>query len=483
MSGNKLNPIVPIILCGGSGSRLWPLSRKSYPKQYLKLDPRDNYSLLQNTQKRIEKLKETTDPILICNEDHRFIVAEQMKEININPKSILLEPVGKNTAPAITLASLKSLETEEDPILLIMSSDHKVDNVDEFINTVSRGLKYAKNGNLVTFGIEPLTPETGYGYIEIEKIFNNSQKEGLKIKSFKEKPNLSNAKIFLEEKRYLWNSGIFLFKAKTILKELKKFHPELINTCKKSLNNDLMDLDFQRLNKDIFNQCQDISIDVAVMEKSNLGIVLPLSVGWSDIGNWKSVWETSNKNQLGNKISGQVITKDSTNCYIRSENRLLVTLGIKNLIIVETNDAILIANQSYSQDVKDVVKELESKNIKEGIEHRKIFRPWGHYVSIVEGEKWQIKLIHVKPGEMLSLQKHHHRSEHWVVVKGTAKVEINKTVSELRENQSTYIPLGSIHRLANPGKVPLILVEVQSGNYIGEDDIERLEDNYGRINK
>lgn len=477
------NSIIPVILCGGTGSRLWPLSRKSFPKQYLKLDIDEKYTLLQSTQKRISNMKNILEPILICNEDHRFIVAEQMKEININPKAILLEPIGKNTAPAITLAALKALDNKEDSILLVMSSDHKVDLNDKFVEVLEKGAKYAQQGRIVNFGVIPTSPETGYGYIEAEDIFSDSNPTGSNILSFKEKPNLETAKKFIEAKRFLWNSGIFMFKAKVILSELEKYNPNLIRDCQKSLKPNLIDLDFQRLDNKFFSQCPNISIDVAVMEKTNLGTVLPLDVGWSDIGNWKSVWETSKKDKHGNKLIGNTLSKDSENCYIRSEKRLIVSLGMKNSIVIETSDAILIADNSYAQDVKDIVQKLEDKKIKEGREHKKIYRPWGHYISVVDGDRWQVKLISVKPGEMLSLQMHHHRSEHWVVVNGTAKVEINNKETILCENQSTYIPLGSTHRLSNPGKIPLLLIEVQSGTYIGEDDIERIEDNYGRITK
>ncbi len=477
------NSIIPIILCGGTGSRLWPLSRKSFPKQYLKLDKDEKYSLLQSTQKRISNMKNILEPILICNEDHRFIVAEQMKEININPKAILLEPIGKNTAPAITLAAIKALDDIEDSVLLVMSSDHKVDLNDKFVEVLEKGAKYAQQGRIVNFGVIPTSPETGYGYIEAEDIYSGSDPKGSNILSFKEKPNLETAKKFIEAKRFLWNSGIFMFKAKVILRELEKYNPNLISNCQKSLKPNLLDLDFQRLDMKFFSQCPNISIDVAVMEKTNLGTVLPLDVGWSDIGNWKSVWETSKKDKNGNKLIGNILSKESENCYIRSEKRLIVSLGMKNSIVIETSDAILIADNSYAQDVKDIVQKLEEKKIKEGREHKKIYRPWGHYISVVDGDRWQVKLISVKPGEMLSLQMHHHRSEHWVVVNGTAKVEINNKETILCENQSTYIPLGSTHRLSNPGKIPLLLIEVQSGAYIGEDDIERIEDNYGRITK
>ncbi len=474
------DPIIPVILCGGSGSRLWPLSRNSFPKQFLSIDSKDNRTLLQETQERINDLKNLQDPILICNEEHRFVVAEQMRQIDIRPQSILLEPFGKNTAPAIALAALKSLQKENDPILLILSSDHKIKNKKIFIETINAGLEYALNENLVTFGIVPNFPHTGYGYIESENICKDESIKGSRIKRFIEKPSLEKAKIFCEQGTFTWNSGIFLFKAKTIIKEIKKHYPEIIKTCIESLKENLLDLDFQRLNSAAFSACPSISIDNAVMEKTDIGIVVPLQAGWSDIGSWDSVWEISNKDKNRNVISGKVMAEDTIDCLIRSENRLVVGIGLKNLVIVETDDALLISDKGRSEYIKDIVNKLKKNNIPEGQRHKKIYRPWGNYTSIVEDERWQVKLIYVKPGEKLSQQMHHHRSEHWVVVSGTAKIEIDSKEEILSENQSTYIPLGSTHRLTNPGKIPLLLVEVQSGSYLGEDDIKRFHDNYGR---
>ncbi len=473
--------IIPIILCGGSGSRLWPLSRKSFPKQFLSINSETNKSLLQSTLERIQTLKELNEPILICNEDHRFIVAEQMREINITPNKILLEPFGKNTAPAITLAALKAIELDEDPVLLILSSDHIIKNKKKFIQSINQGLKYASKDFLINFGIITTSPETGYGYIKSKNPLDDLSNNGSEIDSFIEKPDLEKAKLFIQDKRFTWNSGIFLFKAKLILKEIEFHNPDILKYCKKAIRKDLLDLDFQRLDSKEFAKCPDISIDFAVMEKTKKAMVFPLNVGWTDIGSWNSVWEISKKNEDGNVIEGNVITKDTSNSYLRSEKRLIATIGIKDLIIVETSDAILITNKNQTQDVKNIVGQLKSKKISAGVQHKKIYRPWGFYESIVEEKRWQVKLINVKPGEKLSLQKHHHRSEHWVVVSGTAKVEIEDKEITLYENQSSYIPLGSKHRLSNPGKIPLILIEVQSGSYLGEDDIERFKDNYGRL--
>tara|TARA_B100000989_G_scaffold133506_1_gene99178 strand:+ start:8116 stop:9555 length:1440 start_codon:yes stop_codon:yes gene_type:complete len=472
--------IIPIILCGGSGTRLWPLSRESYPKQFLNLDNEDKKSLLQKTQERILHLENAIDPILICNEAHRFIVAEQMREINQKPNSIILEPFGKNTAPAIALGALMAIEISENSIILALSSDHLIKNNENFIEVLNKGLKYAENNSLVTFGIIPTSPEIGYGYIKSEKPFIDDEIIGNKIKEFTEKPNFETAKKFVKDKRYLWNSGIFMFKAKTIIEELEKYAPKVIESCKQSINKSTKDLDFTRLNFEAFKKSPNLPIDIAVMEKTDRGIVLPLDAGWSDIGSWQAVWETSNKDKKGNYIQGKVITKSVENCYLRGDSRLIVGIGISDLAIIETNDAILISKITDTQKVKDIVNELKSKNIPEGQKHKKIYRPWGHYLSLVEKSRWQVKLIMVKPGEKLSLQMHHHRSEHWVVVNGTAKVELDNKIKMLSENESVYIPLRGKHRLSNPGKINLILIEVQSGSYVGEDDIVRFDDKYGR---
>ncbi len=479
----KSRPIIPVILCGGSGTRLWPLSRDSFPKQYLTLDNNEKKSLLQQTQERIKDLKNTLNPIIICNEDHRFLVAEQLRAINTKPLSILLEPFGRNTAPAIALAAFKALETEKDPILIVLSSDHEIKNKIEFLEVIKRGLKYVDENKLVTFGIIPKSPETGYGYIKGETSFSKVDFKGSNILEFTEKPDLETAKKFIKDKRYTWNSGMFMFTATSILNEIKRFSPEIYAQCFNSIEESNKDLDFQRLNKDHFLKCPNLSIDCAVMEKTTKGVVLPMDVGWSDIGSWQSVWDSAEKDANGNFSQGKTLIEKTKNCYIRSENRLVVALGLKDLVIVETNDAILISNKKDSQLVKDVVKKLKDKKIPEGLSHRKIYRPWGHYVSIVEDSRWQVKLIKVKPGEQLSLQMHHHRSEHWVVVNGTAQIELNSEKKVLTENQSVYIPLGSKHRLSNPGKIPLVLIEVQSGSYVGEDDIVRFEDRYGRQEK
>ena len=476
----KTNKIIPILLSGGTGSRLWPLSRESFPKQYQSISHNTHRSLLQMTQERISDLKNTLAPIIICNEEHRFIVAQQMKEINIKPLSILLEPSSKNTAPAVTIAALKALEIDADPLLLFLSADHNIKNKDKFIEVINEAVSFAERGRLVAFGVTPTCPETGYGYIESEKPFLNNIKNGYKIVRFIEKPDLEKAEQLIKDRRFLWNSGIFLFKASSILRELEKFAPKILSSCKESLKDQHYDLDFQRLERKSFELCEKISIDVAVMEKTNLGTVLPLNVGWSDIGNWESLWKYDKKDKNNNVITGKVLTTNSKNSYIRSESKLIVCLGIKNLIVVETNDAILVTDKDLSQDVKQIVEKLNLEGFTEAKIHKKIYRPWGHYQSIENGDRWQIKKIVVNPNEALSLQMHHHRSEHWIIVNGTAKVEINEKEKLLEENQSVYIPLASKHRLSNPGKVPLVLIEVQSGSYLGEDDIVRFKDDYGR---
>ena len=476
------NFVIPLILCGGSGTRLWPLSRESLPKQFLSLNTKNNLSLLQNTITRILDLKDIQPPIIICNEEHRFLVAEQMREIHVEPESIILEPFGKNTAPAISIGAFKALEKYEDPVLLVLSSDHEIRNKDNFINSIKLGLNYVLDNKIVSFGIIPSKPETGYGYIQSEKPLSFKNIEGQIIKAFKEKPTLETAQKYLRDKCYTWNSGIFMFKAKTILDEINQAEPDLIKSCKKAFDTSFGDLDFQRLDKNEFEKSPNISIDIAVMEKTRKGIVIPLDAGWSDIGSWSTIWENGKKDKDGNVRLGDTLIKETSNCYVRGENRLVVTLGVKDLIIVETNDAILISEKSNTQKVKEIVNELKENNIPQGRNHKKIFRPWGNYISVVEDDKWQVKLINVKAYEKLSLQMHNYRSEHWVVVKGTAKVEINKKISFLNKNESIYIPLKAKHRLSNPSKSPLQIIEVQSGSYIGEDDIIRFEDKYGRIN-
>ena len=476
------NSILPVILCGGSGTRLWPLSRKSFPKQFLSLIRENDKTLLQQTISRIQELKDVQNPIFICNEEHRFIVAEQIREINIAPSSIILEPFGRNTAAAITIAAIKAVEKGEDPHLLVLSSDHHINNHKKFTEIINNGIKYSKQGKLVTFGIIPDSPATRYGYIRTESLTKKSSIEGLDINAFIEKPDRKKAELFYKDDRFLWNSGIFLFKASEIIEEIKKYSPKTFTYCEKSLSKKLFDLDFERIDRDHFKECPNISIDIAVMEKTNKGMVIPLDVGWSDIGSWDSVWELSEKDKQGNVLQGNVEIIKSRDCYLKSDKRLTAAIGLENIVIVDTNDVILVANKNNSQEVKNIVKKLNDEKKPEALENKKCFRPWGSYLSLVKDKKWQVKIINVKPGQSLSLQKHNHRAEHWVVVSGEAKVEINKKIFSLKENESTYIPLGSMHRLSNVTNENLKIIEIQSGNYLGEDDIVRFEDNYGRNN-
>ncbi len=473
------NCIVPLILCGGSGTRLWPLSRESYPKQFLSIKKDDKFTLLQKTIQRILSLENIKTPILVCNEEHRFIVAEQLRELNIKDFIILLEPCGRNTAPAITIGAIKSLELEEDPTLLVLSSDHEINDTEEFLNIVNMGLKFSVKNKLVTFGVIPTRPEVGYGYIKSKKPFSNNL-DGFEIESFIEKPNLEKAKKLIEDSRFSWNSGIFMFKSKEIIKDVNQFSPDILLSCSDAIKKSIFDLDFQRLDKASFMRCENISIDIAVMEKTSRGVVIPLNVGWSDIGSWAAVWETSKKDLQGNHKEGKVILEETKNSYFRSEDRLIVGINLNNLIVIETRDVVLISDKNSSQKVKNIVKNLKDNKMPEATSHTKVYRPWGNYLSVVEKNRWKVKLIEVKPNAKLSLQMHHHRSEHWVVVGGTAKIEIDNKVEILSENQSVYIPLGSKHRLSNPGKISLTLIEVQSGSYVGEDDIVRFEDIYGR---
>ena len=472
--------ILPVILSGGSGTRLWPISRESFPKQYIAVNSSSNLTLLQRTLKRLEGLQNVDSPLIVCNEDQRFIVAEQMREIRIEPKSILLEPVKRNTAPAVTIAALKAIEDGNDSILLILSADHEIEDTKEFQKVIAKAVEYANNGDLVTFGVIPTSPQTGYGYIESQEKICKENLKGSKILRFIEKPSAKKAKELIKDKKFLWNSGIFMFKASSILREIEQFEPKLLELCKKSLLNHYKDFDFHRLNNDSFKRCNSISIDCAVMEKTLKGRVLPLDAGWNDIGTWQALWECEKRDEKGNVLIGNVISENVENCYIKSEKRLIACLGINNLIVIETSDAILVANANQTQDIKKIVNRLNLIGKPEGKKHRKVYRPWGYYFLIDEGSKWQIKKILVNPGASLSLQKHFHRSEHWIIVKGKAKVELNGEVKYLCENQSTYIPLEAKHRLSNPEDSPLILIEVQSGSYLGEDDIIRFQDNYGR---
>ncbi len=472
--------ILPIILCGGSGSRLWPLSRSSYPKQYLSMDKKSNLSFLQNTANRLKHLKSANNPIVVCSEEHRFITAEQLREIKIVPSSIILEPSRKNTAPAIALAALKAVEKGDDQILLILPSDHKINKEIEFIKAINNAKQYAKEGYLVTFGIVPSSAETGYGYIQAALEPISETNKAYKVEKFIEKPKINLAEKLIKDNKYSWNSGIYMFKASKIIKELKQYSPKIYFYCKESFEKKSGDLYFERIEKESFQKCQDISIDKAVMEKTNSSIIIPLDIGWSDIGGWKSFWENSKKDINGNVLIGNAYVHESKDCLINSSKRLTVALGLKNIIAVETSDAILVADKNCSEKVKQLVCDLKKINKTEGEVHTKIYRPWGNFTSIDKGSIWKIKKIEVNPGASLSLQSHEHRAEHWIVVSGTAKVVIGSRELLLNANESCFVPMKTKHRLSNPFKEILIIVEVQSGEYLEEDDIVRYADKYGR---
>tara|TARA_Y100001933_G_scaffold155619_1_gene153825 strand:+ start:333 stop:1763 length:1431 start_codon:yes stop_codon:yes gene_type:complete len=475
-----MDKIIPIILCGGKGTRLWPLSRECYPKQFLSLCGDSEKSLLQKTYERIANIKGMQEPIVICNEQHRFLVAEQFRSIGIKPKAIILEPEGRNTAPAVTLGALKFMESKEDAILLVLSADHQINNNFEYLKSIESGKIYAESGNLVTFGVIPTSPETDYGYIESEDKLDIENLQGSKIKYFIEKPEKQLAEKLYKNKNMSWNSGIFMFKASTFIEELEKNSKTVAKHCKDAMINNKKDLDFIRINNDFFKKSPNISIDVAVMEKTKLGIVIPLKAGWSDLGNWNSLWENEPKDSSNNVIKGKTYDYNSKNSYITSENRLLLTIGLNDLIVVENSDAVLVSDKKNLNHLKSMVGKLEEAGYKESISHKKIYRPWGNFTSIADNKGWQVKKIEVNIGSKLSLQMHNHRSEHWIVVKGFAEVEINKVKTFLKENESIFIPLGSKHRLSNAGDSPLIVIEVQTGDYLGEDDIVRFEDVYGR---
>lgn len=465
--------IIPIIMAGGSGTRLWPLSRSLYPKQFLSLI--NENSLLQETLKRLDGLN-CLPPVIVSNNEHRFIVAEQLRQFGVDDFQIILEPVGRNTAPAVALAALKSLELHGDHHMLVLAADHAIQDIEAFHAAVLAAEQESVDNKLVTFGIVPTKPETGYGYIKKGEQVKNSV---FKVNSFVEKPDLETAKNYLEQKCYLWNSG--MFKASVYLDELKKFRPDILAACKESLSSASTDLDFIRLNSDVFAECPDESIDYAVMEKTQDCVVIPLDADWSDIGSWTSLWEISEKDEHENVSHGDVINYNSRNNYIYSEGSLISTVGVNNLIIVQTKDALLVAQQDNVQDIKKIVEILKKQKRSEHISHREVYRPWGRYDSVERGDRYQVKRITVKPGECLSTQMHHHRAEHWVVVAGTAKVTCGERTFFVTENESTFIPIGTVHTLENPGKIPLEVIEIQSGVYLGDDDIVRLSDKYGRV--
>lgn len=473
--------IVPVILAGGSGTRLWPLSRQSNPKQFLYLVDQQ-YTMLQLTLKRLENLsQQVLPPIIVCNENHRFIVAEQLRQIDIAHASIILEPCAKNTAPAITLAALQALELYPDQSvsLLVLSADHFIADVPAFQQSILLAEQQAQLEKLVIFGVTPTEPHTGYGYIQLgEQI---KEKATYKLDQFVEKPDLKTAEHYVSSQNYLWNSGMFMFQTPLFLQELKLHQAEIYESCLSAWQARTKDLDFIRIGLQEFQQCPENSIDYAIMENTAQGVVVCLDVGWNDLGSWSSLWQSNQKDDNQNVIFGDVLAEQSQRNYVYSSSRLVTVLGVEDLIVVETKDAVLIAHQDKSQEIKKIVEQLKIEQRVELLQHKEFVRPWGKYDCIDIGERYQVKRITVNAKAKLSLQMHHHRAEHWVVVKGTAKVIKGEEQYYVSENESTFIPLGTLHSLENPGCIPLELIEIQSGSYLGEDDIVRFKDEYGRI--
>ncbi|WP_444895275.1 mannose-1-phosphate guanylyltransferase/mannose-6-phosphate isomerase [Microbulbifer sp. SSSA005] len=467
--------MIPVILCGGTGSRLWPLSREAYPKQFLPLIGGE--TMLQATVRRLEGIEPLQAPILVCNEEHRFAAAEQLQEIGHGAQSILLEPCARNTAPAIALAALAALESGADPLLLVLPADHAVSDEANFQESVESARALAEQGYLVTFGIVPTRAETGYGYI---RRGDKLAETAWKVAEFVEKPDTETAEAYLASGDYSWNSGMFLFRASRYLEELERYRADILTACRSAYKSAARDLDFTRVDREAFAACADESVDYAVMEPTESAAVVPMDAGWSDVGSWQGLWELAKRDANDNLLQGDVLLEDSQRCLVRGESRLVSLLGVSDLVVVDTDDALLIADRQRVQEVKKLVSNLKNTGRSEAQRHRKVYRPWGYYDSIDAGPRFQVKRIVVKPGQQLSLQMHHHRAEHWVVVQGTAKVTRGEEEVLITENQSTYIPLGVVHRLENPGTIPLELIEVQSGSYLGEDDIVRLDDEYGR---
>ena len=466
--------MIPVILSGGSGTRLWPLSRAQYPKQFLPLV--SGNTMIQETLLRMNGIAGLQPPIAVCNEDHRFMMAEQLWEIGSKPAAIILEPVGKNTAPAVAMAALCA--QSEDDILLILPADHVISNTVVFHKAIAQAEQLAQQDLLVTFGIVATEPETGYGYIKADEAQIG---DGFKVAAFVEKPDQETAQRYIEAGGYFWNSGMFAFKAGCFLRELEKFNPKMLSVCRDALAAAKVDLDFTRLDKDIFLTCPSDSIDYAVMEKTDKAAVIPLDAGWNDVGSWSALWDVTGKDDAGNAIKGDVLTIDTSNSYIHSSSKLVAVIGVQDLVVVETDDAVMVAAKERVQDVKGIVDQLKALKRDEAHTHRKVYRPWGHYDLVDTGDRHHTKRIVVKPGAKLSVQKHHHRAEHWVVVKGTAWVHKDGEEIMVTENESIYIPVGVVHSLENPGVIPLVMIEVQSGSYLGEDDIVRYQDNYGRV--
>lgn len=472
--------IIPVILSGGTGSRLWPMSRELNPKQFLSLY--GDQTMLQETMDRLGGVTDLADPIIVCNEEHRFMVAQQMSDLGVKVDKIILEPIRRNTAPAIAAAAeyIQDKEDSKDAVMLILAADHIIQNTAEFHRVIEAGCRVAEQGQLVTFGIVPDKAETGYGYIKRAGSFSKDE-DAYIVERFVEKPDLETAQKYFDSGEYYWNSGMFMFKASTILEELESFSPEIYQAVKKAVFNGVKDQDFCRLDNESFTASPSDSIDYAVMEKTAKAIVLPLDAEWNDIGAWSALWEVKEKDENGNVFHGDILHHDVTNSYIHAEERMVAVVGIDNCVVIETADAVLVVDKDHSQDVKTIVNQLKATQRDEIVLHQRVYRPWGSYEILDETERFKVKRIVVNPGAKLSLQMHHHRAEHWVVVKGTAKIICGDKEFMLTEDQSNYIPLGTQHRLENPGVIPLEIIEIQTGAYLGEDDIVRFDDTYGRV--
>jgi mannose-1-phosphate guanylyltransferase / mannose-6-phosphate isomerase len=467
---NNESRIYPVILSGGSGTRLWPLSREQYPKQLLALT--GERTLLQETVLRLDGADRVSNPLFVCNEEHRFLVAEQVRQLGKSPLAIVLEPTGRNTAPALTLAALVLKRGAGDPIMLVMPADHNIRDSAAFRESVKKALPLAAKGRLVTFGVKPTAPATGYGYIKRGK--------GNDVAAFVEKPDVATAKLYVDSGEYAWNSGMFMVRLSTWFEELRRFEPEIARICEAAHAKGKNDGDFFRIDKETFARCPSNSIDYAVMEKTDRAAIVELDAGWSDVGAWSSLWESGRRDASGNVVSGDVYAHDTRDALLISQHRLLAVVGLDDIIVVETPDAVLVSKKERAQEVKEIVARLKAEGRSEHQVHRRVYRPWGSYEGVDAGSRFQVKRLSVKPGAALSLQMHHHRAEHWVVVQGTARVTRGDEVFTLTENQSTYIPVGTKHRLENPGNIQLEIIEVQSGGYLGEDDIVRFEDVYNR---